>query len=594
MKYRHPFPTPFNQGRSKLVRRWWAFIVTGFVFFHGLIFPAPSGASWKALPETSQREPEAAFDSASLFAVPEASGFVRYEADDGTAVCRQATPQEAFAMAHRDPDQPLRPISPLRLNRQQSGLRIILRATPQLDNFPEAKAAFLRAAATWEALIQTPITIVVDVDFGPTRFGQPYPPGVLGSTNAQGVGGRSIYPDVRARLVAGASDVKEASLYDSLPTPTVPTDLGNSADTFASSAVFRALGLLPDVADPDQEKVQLGSPPSIGFNSNFPFDFDPSDGIDPDKIDFDATAAHEIGHVLGFISLTGYRELDRSFPVALSVWDLFRFRPGTTMATFPTAPRILSSGGEQVFFADSPQLPLSTGRPNGLGGDGRQASHWKDDVLTRRFIGIMDPTLARGQRETITNNDLLALDSFGYQLSAPIPETEELVTDDGTVEAGARQDGMIVVNRLTPSKYPAALQTIRIFFARFKGQPSPVGKLIRLIVFAEPSGSGWPPTHPQRWVDQTVTIPSIPASGTFVNFEIQNGPTIDSGDLYVGFQAPTPAGGVVFAADSNGPQRRRAFFSTDHGATFQGPFALVDQQGKQTPVNILIRAVVAY
>jgi hypothetical protein len=29
-------------------------------------------------------------------------------------------------------------------------------------------------------------------------------------------------------------------------------------------------------------------------------------------------------------------------------------------------------------------------------GDGNQASHWKDDVLTGSFIGIMDPTAGLG------------------------------------------------------------------------------------------------------------------------------------------------------------------------------------------------------
>jgi hypothetical protein len=68
-----------------------------------------------------------------------------------------------------------------------------------------------------------------------------------------------------------------------------------------------------------------------------------------------------------------------------------------------------------VYFAGDSGLPLSTGRPDGSGGDGQQASHWKADDLTGQYIGIMDPTIARGDREVITANDLIALDSFGYQ-----------------------------------------------------------------------------------------------------------------------------------------------------------------------------------
>ncbi|MFY9574879.1 MAG: pre-peptidase C-terminal domain-containing protein, partial [Blastocatellia bacterium] len=97
----------------------------------------------------------------------------------------------------------------------------------------------------------------------------------------------------------------------------------------------------------------------------------------------------------------------------------FRVRPGGTLANFPSAQRVLSSGGAPVLFSGQPELALSTGRPNGSGGDGRQASHWKDDDLLGRHLGIMDPTIGRGLRFTITDNDLLAFDLFGYQVRRP-------------------------------------------------------------------------------------------------------------------------------------------------------------------------------
>jgi Subtilase family/IPT/TIG domain len=170
---------------------------------------------------------------------------------------------------------------------------------------------------------------------------------------------------------------------------------------------------------------------------------------------------------------------------------------------------------------------------------------------------------------------------------------QELSTDDGTVESGALQDNLIVVNRLTPTNYPSTLQKIRIFFTQFQGLPSPAGAQIRLIVFAGAAGTTQPSNNPTLLVNQTVTIPSLPNGGGFIDYTIQNGPTINGGDFYVGFQAPNPAGGVVFAADTNGTQRQRGFFSTNNGSTYQGPLVLVDQQGTQTPANIMIRATVA-
>jgi len=300
------------------------------------------------------------------------------------------------------------------------GLTIILRGTPQLDSFPQAKAAFLTAAARWESLIATPITIVVDVDFGPTFFGSPFGPGVIGATDTQSLIGGGIYDDVRLGLGQGASSAREVHLYERFPTGSILTDLGQTDFVASPSADFRALGLINPVADPVGELPFFGPPPAIGFNSGFPFDFDPSDGIDADKIDFDAAATHEIGHALGFESEVGFNELVPGFPVAPSVLDLFRFRPHVNLPSFGADDRILSSGGEQVFFAGSPELEFSTGRPDGSGGDGAQASHWKQVVHNPHEppIGIMTPFISFGGRRVITKDDLRAFDAIGYRLSS--------------------------------------------------------------------------------------------------------------------------------------------------------------------------------
>jgi len=292
-----------------------------------------------------------------------------------------------------------------------------LRGTDQLENFPAAKAGFLNAAASWEALISTPITVVIDVDFGPRWFGERFGSNVLGQTDSQVLGDNSIYPEVRDSLLGVASIDEQVQVFNKLPSSVVPTDIGITSYVLAPSALWRTLGFINAVADPTSEETDLGDPPATGFNSAFDYDFDPSDGIDSDKIDFDSVATHEIGHVLGFDSNTGYKELAPSSPVAVSIWDFFRFRPGVTLDTLAERPRILSSGGTQSFFEGSLEIGLSTGRPDGTGGDREQASHWKDDRFTGQYIGIMDPTLADGHRDVITENDLAALRSFGYAVA---------------------------------------------------------------------------------------------------------------------------------------------------------------------------------
>lgn len=344
--------------------------------------------------------------------------FINYRTD-GKIGCREATEAEASALKRRA-GQSLHMISPNRsvgtqsLSAESAGLHIVLRATNQLENFPTAKTAFLNAAAAWESIISTPITVVIDVDFGPTWFGEQYDDDVLGQTDSQALGDSSIYGDVRDSLVGLAASDDRAGLFAQLPQSAVPTDLGATANVLAPSAQWRALGFLDPVADPDSEENDLGDPPAVGFNSAFDYDFDPSDGVGSNEIDFDSVAAHELGHVLGFMSNTGYRELARTSPVAVTIWDIFRFRPGVTLDSFATAQRILSSGGSQEFFDGSHEVALSTGRPDGTGGDREQSSHWKDDRLTGTYVGIMDPTLADGRRDTITENDLAALRSFGY------------------------------------------------------------------------------------------------------------------------------------------------------------------------------------
>ncbi len=163
---------------------------------------------------------------------------------------------------------------------------------------------------------------------------------------------------------------------------------------------------------------------------------------------------------------------------------------------------------------------------------------------------------------------------------------EELKTDDGTAEVGLMSDNLMIVNRLTPSTYPAKLERIRIRFDPFQGYPSPVSKNVRVVIFTDPNSIGHPSNNPNFLLDQYVTIPQ---TGAFVDFNINNGTTVNSGDIYVGYQTQAQAQGVGFSGDNNGLQQQRAFFSTNQGSTFQGPLQL----SNGTNVNIMIRAVVS-
>jgi hypothetical protein len=395
-----------------------------------------------ASPKTSESVPKAKIGRLPLSPSPaallqsqddvrtkERQHFTIYRSATGEIVCREATAEEIRERESADIETlGLRRINHFELDKsagaqapEATNLTIVLRATQQLQQNQAATAAFNRAAQNWENLIMSPVTIYIDVDFGATNFGQTWPNGVLGATGAPSSG--YPYQSVRTNLNAeatGEGNATKQAIFNSLPSTAVPTDLGDAAGIDVSNSIARAIGLLPATAQPGDLAAR------ISFNSNFTFDFDPSDGITSNAIDFDAVATHEIGHALGFDSDAG---LNIPKP---TIWDFYRFRTGTTPSSFPTAPRILTIGGspdslQYDFVPGNSELGLSTGGPNGStanGGDGWQSSHWKHVTTCGGTVGIMDPAIPNGCRRTITNNDILALGSFGYNLTnsnAPPP-----------------------------------------------------------------------------------------------------------------------------------------------------------------------------
>jgi hypothetical protein len=149
-------------------------------------------------------------------------------------------------------------------------------------------------------------------------------------------------------------------------------------------------------------------------------------------------------------------------------------------------------------------------------------------------------------------------------------------------------NGRFVVNQVRPTKYPARLESISAVFFAHPGQPSPNGRPVRIIAFADPTGSGTPPSNPTLLVDRTIMV-TIPADnqGQLNTLTLgAAGPLIDAGDFYVGYVVDTangifPDGGRVLFPGM------RSFASSNGGQTY-AVFDLQSNTGQ--PLNVIIRA----
>ena len=320
---------------------------------------------------------------------------------------------------------------------------ININAGPTLASNADALAAFMRAAAQWEAFISDPISIEIDADLGTFSNDN-----IIGATNSVEL--FTDYSQIRNAMVADAAAEPDDQIVNVLPTyaqasfTTRPLHFIASGPTQSLSlsgtkANLKALGFDPIVLD---DAAGTAFDATITFNQNFSFDYDDSDGITPGTMDFETVAAHEIGHALGFVSEVDIADFFYDSLALLSprTLDMFRFADGVagqdpdSATDFATFARNMVPGTEAVTDqvlnwtgSDPVEWAMSTGANNG---DGRQASHWKDNGITGNLIGMLDPTLAFGQTFNITNADLRALDLIGYDIARPGTTTNQAPNAD--------------------------------------------------------------------------------------------------------------------------------------------------------------------
>jgi len=301
-----------------------------------------------------------------------------------------------------------------------------------------ADAGFLAAANFWASTFSDDVEVNLNVGFSSLGGG------ILGQAGSARQ--TFSYTSFRNAVAGDVSSAADATFASSLPggssfdvyinrtteasgtggeTPYVDDDGGaNNTTVRMTTANAKALGLR--AAD------DAGQDAAITFNSDFSWDFDPSDGVGAGLQDFVGVAIHEIGHAIGFIS--GVDILDGNGGGNFND-DQFTFVAPLDFARFSDDSE--AAGADIDWTADNRDkyYSLDGGATKGAPGnshwsegrnfgDGRQASHWKDNL----GLGIMDPTArGAGQVNIVTALDIEALDIAGWDTFTPVPEPSAFV-----------------------------------------------------------------------------------------------------------------------------------------------------------------------
>ncbi|MCA9274139.1 MAG: immunoglobulin domain-containing protein [Phycisphaerales bacterium] len=338
----------------------------------------------------------------------------------------------------------------------RGGIDVIFNVSGSLPS--GASGALAIAEAAIESNFSDPTTVIVSLSFA--NLGS----GVLGATGSSYV--TETYANTRAGLVNGMDG--DDSIQSFLPTGTTIPVLYNESSTtitnenrvFVTRANYKAgIG------------SSGGTDASMQYNTNFNWDFDPTNGVSTSSYSFVDVIIHEVGHAMGFTSGSDFRTND------MEALDLYRFQrldgsgdynPDTT-AEFQTTPRtvdLINTDNENSDII-SAEYRMSDGSPY-------QTSHFREqgNCSPTTNIGIMDPAFSNGctffSRGYYSDGDIDMFDAIGYDVVNGNPPSIITQPSPDTVCQGQTAQLTVVATGDAPLSY----QWYDLFLAPVSGATS--------------------------------------------------------------------------------------------------------------------------
>ena len=294
------------------------------------------------------------------------------------------------------------------------------------DTSTEQIIGFEMAGVIWSSYLVDDVTVRIHVESI-----SELPDEVVGAA-LPGKKKKEDYDKIWDKLSEDMTSSNDRLAFDNLPSIDKEfsvvvngVELDKTKEFRLNNANAKSLGLLKEDRDKLDGYIVVND---LAGNSTIGWDYDAlrSDNIKGNEIDFLSVAMHEVGHILGFnsgIDDDGWLEVlaksqeeekelkDKDFKFATPL-DLYRYSDSTAS----TGKLDLSIGGDPYFSIDGGNNNLgyfANGEYSNLGGDGYQASHWRQDSSQ----GIMNPILPVGERRNISNLDLTAMDVIGWDLN---------------------------------------------------------------------------------------------------------------------------------------------------------------------------------